>query len=53
MLLVFDNFTFIQCFKNNIFTSSWNLRWLLMDSNTRKHTLIEAENKDNLSDCSS
>ena len=24
-----------------------------MDSNTRKHTLIEAENKDNLSDCSS
>ncbi len=33
-------------------TSSWNLSWLLNASNSRKHTLMEAANSDNRSDCS-
>ncbi len=33
--------------------SSWNLRWLRIDSKRRKHTRKEPANSDSLSDCSS
>ena len=40
-------FTISHC----LHTSSWNFRWLLIDSNNRKQALIAAANTDTLSDC--